>query len=232
MNYATSGRVGGWIINPLNSETIETSLNNGALSFGILGTNGSALLSPCGYKVTSTKTAIFGGTESGEHTWVQTIGQNFAVTNDGTLYASGAKISGSISADDGIIAGFKISKNCLSDINGSCCWIYPGYDSRNGYGDSRYPKGLIAVGSAGHGVVQLGKQGNNNGDYDYSGLHVSVDGGTTSWYHDVWIDCTGIFWDGHNILESLGVRLGTNVASLKTALTNRDDWAGGTVIRI
>ena len=89
----------------------------------------------------------------------------------------------------------------------------------------------MAVGSAGHGVVQLGKQGNNNGDYDYSGLHVSVNGDTTSWYHDVWIDCTGIFWDGHNILESLGVRLGSNVASLKTALTNRDDWAGGTVIR-
>lgn len=230
--YATSGRVGGWIINPLNSETIETSLDNGALSFGTLGTNGSALLSPCGYKVTSTKTAIFGGTTDGEHTWVQTIGQNFAVTNDGTLYASGAKISGSISADDGIIAGFKISKNCLSDIKGSCCWIYPGYDSRNGYGDSRYPKGLIAVGSAGHGVVQLGKQGNNNGDYDYSGLHVSVKGGTTHWDNGVWIDCTGIFWDGYNILQSLGVRLGTNVASLKTALTNRDDWAGGTVIRI
>lgn len=111
--YATSGRVGGWIINPLNSENIESTLNNGALSFGTPGTKNSALLSPCGYKVTSTNSLIFGGTKSDEHTWVQSIGQNFAVDNTGKLYASNVDISGTIKASGGEIGGWDIQKTYL-----------------------------------------------------------------------------------------------------------------------
>lgn len=90
---ATSGNIGAWTIQPKTYTAARPEFNtNGALSFGTPGYASSALLSPYGYTVTSTDSAVFGGTKSGSHTWVQTIGQNFAVDNTGKLYCSGGKI--------------------------------------------------------------------------------------------------------------------------------------------
>ena len=54
----------------------------------------------------------YGGTIANSESmqwWNLIIGPNFGVTNTGKLYASGAKISGEITADEGTIGGFKIT---------------------------------------------------------------------------------------------------------------------------
>ena len=60
--------------------------------------------------------AQIGGTQRTD--LVFKAGSNFGVTNDGTLYANNAVISGTINANQGEIAGWKINSTSLSSPNG------------------------------------------------------------------------------------------------------------------
>lgn len=84
------------------------TVNKDSLSYGTLGKPGSMILSPSG--VYSYKPIING--IDGEY-WTIGVGSNFGVTDGGYLYATGADISGRISAKDGEIGGWTISDIAL-----------------------------------------------------------------------------------------------------------------------
>jgi hypothetical protein len=83
--YATAGNIAGWTIN-----------TNG-FTYSTIGANGSFLLTPSG---TYNSAAIAGGTGL---TWAMTIGYTFGVTTGGALYATGANITGTITATAGTV---------------------------------------------------------------------------------------------------------------------------------
>jgi hypothetical protein len=97
--YATAGNIAGWTIN-----------TNG-FTYSTIGATGSFLLTPSG---TYNSAALAGGTGL---TWAMTIGSTFGVTTGGALYATGANITGTITASGGKI-GAALSSGQLF-INGS-----------------------------------------------------------------------------------------------------------------
>lgn len=94
---AKSGKIGGF------------NIDSSSISSGTAGYAGSVLLS------TSNETATIAGTTLGY--WRMTIGDSFGVTNTGKLYASGAKISGQITATSGAIGELTIENNNIVGTN-------------------------------------------------------------------------------------------------------------------
>ena len=105
---ATGGTIGGWALS-------SNALKYAPKSDNKVGDAGTMYLCSGG---TSAAANIAGsGSISG---WGITIGNTFGVTAGGKLYATGAKISGSITADDGTIGGWTIGSRSLkyaSDSN-------------------------------------------------------------------------------------------------------------------
>lgn len=90
---ATSGEIGNWTIGARQSSAPSSSAETkGSLYTGTFGSAGGIYLIPRGK--TTSKT-IGGGTATD---WRFTIGSKFGVRNDGTLYANGANLTGSITA--------------------------------------------------------------------------------------------------------------------------------------
>ena len=113
--YASSGKIAGWTIG-------SDSLTYGS---GIGYTN-----SFCLYPAGLTYSAAIGG--SGKNLkWAMTIGSTFGVTTGGALYATGAKISGTITATGGTIG----SANEKIVISGSDLYISA---SNNSYKSTTY----------------------------------------------------------------------------------------------
>lgn len=90
---ADSGRIGNWTIGSYQSSAPTSSAETkGSLYTGTFGSAGGIYLIPQGK--TTSKT-IGGGTATD---WRFAIGSKFGVRNDGTLYANGANLTGSITA--------------------------------------------------------------------------------------------------------------------------------------
>jgi hypothetical protein len=103
--YATAGNIAGWTIN-----------TNG-FTYSTIGAAGSFLLTPSG---TYNSAAIAGGTGL---TWAMTIGYTFGVTTGGALYATGANITGTVTASGGSIGVAETSGilkvNASIDVGGT-----------------------------------------------------------------------------------------------------------------
>ena len=93
VNADSGGRIGNWTIGTRQT-TVPTSAaeTKGSLYTGTFGSAGGIYLIPRG---TTTSKTIGGGTATD---WRFTIGSKFGVRNDGTLYANGANLTGSITA--------------------------------------------------------------------------------------------------------------------------------------
>lgn len=90
---ANSGRIGNWTIGSYQSSAPSSAAETkGSLYTGTFGSAGGIYLIPRGK--TTSKT-IGGGTATD---WRFVIGSKFGVRNDGTLYANGANLTGSITA--------------------------------------------------------------------------------------------------------------------------------------
>jgi hypothetical protein len=129
---ATSGTIGGFNINgdSISSTDIEFDGNN--ISSKIQ--TGSVLLS----SVAKNKPDVGGSTDG--NGWRLIIGPGFGVTGTGKLYATGAKITGDITAENGFIGAVKITgtglgvENKLGDsfitgtsIGSTSCWFEQGF---------------------------------------------------------------------------------------------------------
>ena len=101
---ATSGDIGGFTINA------------SSLSCGSIGSDNGFLLYPGG---SSTTYSVAG---SGYKSFSMIVGSNFGVTPSGKLHASGAEISGKITATTGDIGGWKVGTG--SQFNPSRSAIY------------------------------------------------------------------------------------------------------------
>ena len=107
VNYKISdalAEIGGWSI---SSDRLWYLSNTPSSSSMILSPNGVS------------STASIGGSDTSSKTWTLTIKDKFGVTTDGTLYCSGANISGEINATSGTIGGAEIIDGVLtvSSIN-------------------------------------------------------------------------------------------------------------------
>lgn len=112
---ATSGIIGGFTV------------TEGNLYSGTIGRSNSVMLSP-GY------VATISTLDSNEQTWAILADGYFGVTSDGKLYAQNAKISGTIEAKSGSIAGFIIEQTAsvsrlysLDDNDNISVLMSPGY---------------------------------------------------------------------------------------------------------
>lgn len=99
VNADSGGRIGNWTIGTRQT-TVPTSSaeTKGSLYTGTFGSAGGIYLIPQG---TTTSKSIGGGTATD---WRFTIGANFGVRNDGTVYANAAKINGSSTFNGSITA--------------------------------------------------------------------------------------------------------------------------------
>lgn len=93
----------------IESDTIEGDTSNRIWS-GKINTSNYVLVSP-GYN------AIIANLDSNAHNWAFAAGNNFAVDNQGNLYAKNAIISGTIEAELGKIAGFEITSTNIHTID-------------------------------------------------------------------------------------------------------------------
>lgn len=93
--YTNHGYFDGTIVS--NSGTIGNFTLGDDLRSGTWGTSGSVLVSP-GYSPSNAESVSIGGSPATGNTWAFTSGNNFGVTTSGSLYASSANISGTISA--------------------------------------------------------------------------------------------------------------------------------------
>lgn len=111
---ATSGEIGNWTIGARQSSAPSSSAETkGSLYTGTFGSAGGIYLIPRG---TTTSKTIGGGTATD---WRFTIGANFGVRNDGTLYANAAKINGSSTFNGAITATtVRTTANVGADYNG------------------------------------------------------------------------------------------------------------------
>lgn len=90
---ANNGRIGNWTIGSYQSSAPSSAAQTkGSLYTGTFGSAGGIYLIPRG---TTTSKTIGGGTATD---WRFVIGSKFGVRNDGTLYANGANLTGSITA--------------------------------------------------------------------------------------------------------------------------------------
>ena len=108
--YATKGNIAGWTI------------DSNSIIKGTLGSSTGFHMHSEGYTTTdaSDDKKYFG--QATDKTWKLGIGSNFGVTDEGILYAVGADLSGKISADDGDIGGWQITKSNI--YNTAKYWGY------------------------------------------------------------------------------------------------------------
>lgn len=199
--YCTYGKIGGWVIDT------NRLYNSGA----VLGTSG-IFLYPNGTSINNN----IGGSGSGYKTWVIITGSNFGVTSDGVLYATGANISGTITATDGNIGGWNISSGQLSYVvnstdtigaSGSAFLIPGGKTTTNSIG-----------GSNNTALKWTFTSGNNFGVTNTGAMYCTSGkiGGMT-------IDSGGIFTgnprDATNGVNDTGVYLGSTGISRKIGNT-------------
>lgn len=100
--YASKGYIGGWQIGTDGNKSLHNGSSNTSPTIG----SGTIILS----KGLTSTTSIAGS--SGSQTWTIAAGTNFGVTTAGKLYATGAEISGDLTASSLKING----NNYLTDI--------------------------------------------------------------------------------------------------------------------
>ena len=135
---ATSGKIGNWNI----TSTVDGSYGKGALYAGTPGSSGGVLFSPNGHTVSS-----FVGGEN--QTWKIMAGTGFGVTSAGTLYATGANISGTITATSGTIGAWTLAPTTGTQTYGQGALYYLPSGNTMGYDTSALlsPKGYKTTSS-------------------------------------------------------------------------------------
>ena len=180
---ANSGQIGAWNL----TSTTDGAYGKGALYSGTPGAAAGALLSANGYKYNS----AFAGAVSGT-TWKAMFGTGFGITSTGALYASGATLSGSITATSGKIGAWNIEKDSgtTSDYSYGRGSIYYGTPSAtSGYILAPYgtKSNYAYAGTTSRAwKVMLGKGFgiDNNGDVYIKGSITATSGTIGNWNID------------------------------------------------
>lgn len=170
---SSSGKIGGFRLS-------ENSIQNGAM-----GLSGSVLI------CTGTNSfASIGGSNS-INGWCFTAGSTFGVTNTGTLYATNANISGSITATSGNIGGCTINDGKLSITNANSTYAtFEGNGKTNDYfhiatlkitGSYIDRAMVIGAQSRGYGYSEINVQFINANNAD-PGLNFFNQTGRGDWY--------------------------------------------------
>lgn len=128
---ATEGEIAGWTISQILSGT-EVKL--AGLTYGTLGDSDGFHM----YAVNSSEEKLFGATES--QSWALGIGTSFGVTKAGSLYATGANITGKITATGGTIGNWNIGTSHIGSVaNQGYFYLYSAGSTSN-YWISCYKK--------------------------------------------------------------------------------------------
>ena len=107
--------------------------DNNSIRYGDLGASGSMWLCRTGTKNSPSSYGQTGiaGTDAAKTGWCITVGNNFGVDMEGALFATGAKITGYIGADEGSVGGWTIKKSETIQSNTGAT-LYEGPTLRSG----------------------------------------------------------------------------------------------------
>ena len=118
---------------------------------------------------TSARYVVGGHSSTG---WSIIAGSNFGVLKDGTMYASGANISGHITATSGLIGGFKIDNGLLHSTEG----VYGTYNYTTTGTNSISKTGYAFTVLAASGIYYYIKQSNDFDSETLAIIHTKIGG--------------------------------------------------------
>ena len=164
---ATSGDIGGWQLQTTTVNGTERTVLSGS-NTTLDGTGAALYMSNKGPDTNKTDGYYIDFSPDdqppGEQYYIR-FGSNFAVRDDGQLFASGAKIEGILTASEGFIGGWTIGSGSLYKVQGG---KYTGLSTT---GNTRFFAGAPSLAGSGSGVFSVKNTG------DITGSQVLFTGG-------------------------------------------------------